>query len=172
MNAITPCLWYDGRAEEAANFYITVFSAGSGAQGDRPPSKILGVARYGEAGAEVSGPSQGSVMTVRFQREGREFMALNGGPAFTFSPAVSFMEDCNRQEEVDEFWDTLSEGGQPGGCGRLTDMYGVSWQIVPSALRELMQQHDPQPSERVMQALLQMNKLDIKGLQTAFDARA
>ncbi len=111
-------------------------------------------------------------MTVTFQLEGQEFMALNGGPLFTFSPAISFMVDCKTQEEVDELWDKLSEGGEPGRCGWLKDQYGVSWQIVPTVLGELMQHKDPQRSERVMQALLHMNKLDIKDLQKAFDARA
>lgn len=170
IHTITPCLWFDSRAEEAANFYVSVFSARGGAEKGKATSKILGVARYGEAGAKASGRPQGSVMTVRFLLEGKEFMALNGGPHFTFSPAVSFIVDCATQEEVDEMWKKLSEGGEPGQCGWLTDKFGVSWQIVPTLLGEMMQDKDPKKPERVMQALLQMGKLDIERLKQAFDA--
>lgn len=121
MQKITPCLWFDDKAEEAVNFYASVFNK----------SKIKDVTRYGEAGAKVAGRPKGTVMTVTFELEGQEFMALNGGPVFKFSPAISLMVHCETQEELDELWEKLSSGGEKGQCGWLTDKYGVSWQIVP-----------------------------------------
>ena len=139
------------------NFYTSIFKN----------SKVLSVSRYGEAGP---GP-QGSVMTAAFELAGQEFMALNGGPQFKFSEAISFVVNCETQEEVDEFWERLSEGGQKIQCGWLKDKYGVSWQIVPTALGEMMQSGDAARSQRVMQALLQMTKIDIEGLKKAYQQR-
>ncbi len=139
MKKITPCLWFDNQAEEAANFYISIFKK----------SKIMNIARYGEAGAKVSGKPEGTVMTVTFLLEGHEFMALNGGPEFKFSEAVSFVVNCRTQKEIDEFWKKLSEGGEEGPCGWLKDRYGVSWQIVPIVLGELLQDKDTRKSEKV-----------------------
>ncbi len=164
MPKITPCLWFDNQAEEAANFYVSVFSGRGGKN-----SKILHVARYGEAGAQASGRPKGSVMTVIFQLEGQDFMGLNGGPIFKFSEAVSFMVNCQTQEEVDYFWEKLSQGGEEGPCGWLKDKYGLSWQIVPTALGEMVQDKDPKKSERVMQAMLQMKKLEIEKLKLAYE---
>lgn len=157
MQKITPFLWFDNQAEEAVNFYISIFKN----------SKITNVARYGDDGAKASGRPKGTVMTIAFQIDGQEFVALNGGPVFTFSPAISFVVNCDRQEEVDRLWDKLSAGGEQQQCGWLTDKYGVSWQIVPTVLGELMSDPDPAKSERVMQAMLQMNKLDIAALRRA-----
>ncbi len=159
MQKITPFLWFDDQAEEAVNFYITILKN----------SKILNVARYGEAGAEVTGRPKGTVMTIVFQVEGQEFVALNGGPVFTFSPAISFVVNCETQEEVDRLWEKLSEGGEKGECGWLKDKYGVSWQIVPTILGELLQDKDAGKSERVMKAMLQMKKIDIKRLKQAYE---
>ena len=154
MQKFTPCLWFDGNAEEAVNFYTSIFKH----------SKIGGMARYGEGG-----PGQkGTVMTVTFQLDGQDFLALNGGPHFTFSPAISFIVNCETQQEVDELWEKLSAGGEKGQCGWLKDRFGVSWQIVPTVLGEMMQDKDPKRSERVMQALLQMGKLDIETLRRAY----
>jgi len=158
MQKIVPFLWFDDRAEEAAKFYTSIFKN----------SKMGAIARYGEAGAEASGRQKGTVMTVTFELEGQEFVALNGGPYFTFSPAISFVVNCETQEELDRLWEKLSEGGEPGQCGWLKDKYGVSWQIVPSILGEMMEDKDPKRSERVMQALLQMNKIDIEKLKQAY----
>ena len=160
MQKITPFLWFDTQAEEAVNYYVSIFRN----------SKIVNVARYGDDGAKVSGRPRGSVMTVAFQLDGQPFVALNGGPVFTFSPAISFVVDCRTQEEVDRLWDKLSAGGEQQQCGWLRDKYGVTWQIVPSVLGELMSDPDPAKSQRVMQAMLQMTKLDIKGLQQAAEA--
>jgi predicted 3-demethylubiquinone-9 3-methyltransferase (glyoxalase superfamily) len=157
MQPITPFLWFDDQAEEAANFYVSIFKN----------SRIGTVARYGEAGADVSGRDQGSVMTVTFQLNGHEFMALNGGPQFTFSPAISFMVSCETQQEVDELWDKLSAGGSEEQCGWLKDKFGVSWQIVPTVLGELMQDPDRDKAERVMRAMLQMKRLDVNALRQA-----
>jgi predicted 3-demethylubiquinone-9 3-methyltransferase (glyoxalase superfamily) len=154
MQKIAPFLWFDGKAEEAAEFYTSVFKN----------SKILHIARYGEAGP---GP-KGSVMMATFQIEGQEFMALNGGPQYTFSPAISFFVNCETQAEVDGLWDKLSAGGREGQCGWLQDKYGVSWQIVPKALMELMKDKDPVKSQRVFKAMLQMTKIDIEGLKRAY----
>ena len=157
MQKITPFLWYDGRAEEAANFYTSIFKN----------SKVLNVARYGDAGP---GP-KGSVMLVTFELEGQRFMALNGGPEYTFSPAISLFVDCETQAEVDELWEKLSAGGEKSRCGWLKDKYGVSWQIIPSALGELLNDPDPQKSKRVMQAMMQMTKIEIAGLKQAYAQR-
>ncbi len=157
MKKIIPCLWFDGRAEEAANFYVSLFE----------DSKILNVSRYGEAGAKASGQPEGSAMTVSFILRGQEYLALNSGPQFRFSEAVSFIVDCATQEEVDRYWRRLSEGGEEGQCGWLKDKFGLSWQIVPDALPELLQDADPERAERVMRAMISMKKLDIKTLQAA-----
>jgi predicted 3-demethylubiquinone-9 3-methyltransferase (glyoxalase superfamily) len=152
---ITSFLWFDGKAEEAATFYVSVFKN----------SKIVSVTRYGEAGP---GP-QGTVMSVIFQLSGQEFFALNGGRQFTFSPAISFFVNCETQDEVDELWEKLSEGGAKNRCGWLTDKYGLSWQVIPSVLGELLQDEDAEKSNRVMQAMLQMDKINIEALQRAYD---
>jgi predicted 3-demethylubiquinone-9 3-methyltransferase (glyoxalase superfamily) len=159
MQKITPCLWFDNQAEEAVNFYISIFKN----------SKIGKVARYGEAGAEVSGRPKGTVMTVTFELDGQKFMALNGGPIFKFTEAISLIVNCKTQKELDELWEKLSEGGEKSVCGWLKDKYGLSWQIVPTALGEMMKDADPAKSERVMKALLQMTKLDIKTLKQAYE---
>jgi predicted 3-demethylubiquinone-9 3-methyltransferase (glyoxalase superfamily) len=161
MNTITPCLWFDDQAEAAANFYVSVFKN----------SKIGHIARYGEEGAKVSRRPKGAVMTVTYELNGQEFMALNGGPVFQFSQAISFIVPCKTQKEVDELWDKLSRGGETQPCGWLKDKYGVSWQIVPSVLGEMMQDKDAEKSERVMKALLTMGKLDIHTLQQAYESR-
>jgi predicted 3-demethylubiquinone-9 3-methyltransferase (glyoxalase superfamily) len=154
LQKITPFLWFDGKAEEAANFYVSVFKN----------SKIGNVTRYGDAGP---GP-KGTVMLVTFQIEGEEFIALNGGPQYTFSPAISFFVNCVTQKEVDDLWEKLSAGGEQLQCAWLRDKYGVSWQIVPTALLELMQDKDPVKSQRVFKAMLQMKKIDIEGLKRAY----
>ncbi len=159
MQKITPCLWFDDQAEEAVKFYVSIF----------PNSKIETVTRYGPAGAEAAGRPERTVMTILFQLAGQEFMALNGGPVFTFSPAISFMVDCKTQEEVDTLWEKLSEGGQVQQCGWLQDRYGVSWQIVPTVLGGMLQDQDTEKSERVMKAMLQMKKIDIHGLEQAYE---
>ncbi|MEK6302372.1 MAG: VOC family protein [Acidobacteriota bacterium] len=155
MQKITPFLWFDNNAEEAVNFYISIFK----------DSKVLSVARYGEAGP---GPA-GSVLTVAFQLNGQEFIALNGGPHFKFTEAISFSVDCKTQEEVDEFWEKLSEGGEESQCGWLKDKYGLSWQVTPSILAEMLQDKDPEKAKRVMEAMLKMVKIDIKKLKQAYD---
>lgn len=157
MQKITPFLWFDDRAEEAANFYTSIFKN----------SKIGKVAHYGEEGAKASGRPKGTVMTVVFQIEGQEFVALNGGPQFTFTPAISFVVDCHTQEEVDALWEKLSDGGKENRCGWLQDKFGVSWQIVPTALGEMLQGKDAAKSSRVMKAMLQMNKIDVARLKEA-----
>jgi predicted 3-demethylubiquinone-9 3-methyltransferase (glyoxalase superfamily) len=153
---VYPCLWFDGKAEEAANFYVSVFEN----------SKILHVARYGEAGPRPAG----TVMTVSFSLDGQEFVALNGGPEFTFNEAISFQIDCADQAEVDHFWTTLSEGGEEGPCGWLKDRFGVSWQVVPRALTELLSDPDQGRAQRAMAAMLGMRKIDIAELHRAADA--
>lgn len=158
MQKITPFLWFDDKAEEAAKLYVSVFGN----------SRIVNVARYGEAGAEAAGRRRGTVMTVEFELDGQKFVALNGGPQFTLSPAISFVVNCETQAEVDWFWEKLSEGGQEVQCGWLTDKYGVSWQIVPVVAVEMLNDPDPAKSERVMRALLQMKKLDIARLEKAY----
>jgi predicted 3-demethylubiquinone-9 3-methyltransferase (glyoxalase superfamily) len=161
MQKITPFLWFDDKAEDAVNFYAGIFKN----------SRIVKVARYGEAGAKVSGRPKGAVMTIEFELDGQKFTALNGGPVFKFSPAISFVADCKTQEEVDRLWEKLSDGGEKGQCGWLTDKYGLSWQIVPTALGEMMSDTDAAKSERVMKAMLQMKKLDIKALKQAYEQR-
>jgi predicted 3-demethylubiquinone-9 3-methyltransferase (glyoxalase superfamily) len=151
MQKIVPFLWFDGNAEEAAKFYVSIFKN----------SKMGTIRRYGEAGP---GP-KGSVMSAEFQLEGQNFIALNGGPQFTFTPAISFFVNCETQQEVDELWEKLSAGGRPDRCGWLQDKFGLSWQIIPTALGKLMGDPDPRKSGRVMKAMLQMNKIDIKGLE-------
>ncbi|HKQ18102.1 MAG TPA: VOC family protein [Candidatus Eisenbacteria bacterium] len=153
MQKITPFLWFNNQAEEAMNFYLSVFKN----------SKKVNISRYGDAGP---GP-KGSVMVAKFQIEGQEFIALNGGPEFRFTPAVSFVVNCKNQDEVDEFWEKLSAGGEKSQCGWLTDKYGLSWQITPTILGELMDDKDPEKSNRVMKAMLQMGKLDIATLKRA-----
>jgi predicted 3-demethylubiquinone-9 3-methyltransferase (glyoxalase superfamily) len=160
MQKIIPHLWFDSQAEEAVRFYTSIFKR----------SKITNVMRYGEAGSKVAGRPKGSVMTVAFQIEGQEFIALNGGPVFTFSPAISLFVKCKTQAEVDELWSKLTAGGEIQPCGWLKDKYGVSWQIVPMVLGEMLQDKDTERSERVMQAMLQMKKLDIETLQHAYGA--
>jgi predicted 3-demethylubiquinone-9 3-methyltransferase (glyoxalase superfamily) len=157
MQKITPFLWFNNEAEEAADFYTSIFKN----------SKVLQVARYGESGSQAAGQVKGSVMTVAFQIEGQNFTAINGGPVFKFTEAVSFVVNCETQEEIDYYWEKLSEGGDPRSqqCGWLKDKYGLSWQIVPAVLGELMS--DASRSERVMKALLQMKKPDIETLQKA-----
>ena len=159
MQKISPCLWFDNQAEEAVNFYVSIFKN----------TRIGNITRYGEEGAKVSGRPKGSVMTLTFQLDGQEFMALNGGPHFTFTEAVSFIIHCASQEEVDELWEKLSEGGEKGQCGWLKDKYGLSWQIVPTVLSEMMQSHDHEKTNRVMSALIHMKKLDIKRLHEAYE---
>jgi len=160
MPTFTPFLWFDHQAEEAANFYLAVFKN----------SRIINVARYGDAGAQASGRPKGSVMTVAFELDGQPFVALNGGPVFTLSPATSFVVNCKTQQEVDDLWAKLGAGGEPGQCGWLTDRYGVTWQIVPTIVGELMSDPDAGKAQRVMQALLQMTKIDIDGLKKAAGA--
>lgn len=160
MQKITPFLWFDNKAEEAANFYVSVFSAAGGKN-----SKVMGVTRYGEEGP---GP-KGTVMIVSFQLNGQEFIALNGGPLFKFTEAISFVVNCETQKEIDELWEKLSEGGEKIECGWLKDKYGVSWQIVPTVLGKLMQDKDTKKSQRVIRAVLQMKKIDIETLQQAYD---
>jgi len=159
MQKITPCLWFDHQAEEAAKFYASIFKN----------SKIGDMTRYGEAGAEVSGRPKGSVMTVTFEIEGQEFVALNGGPHFTFSEAISLMVRCETQKEIDEMWEKLSKGGEKGQCGWLKDKYGLSWQIVSPVWDEMLRDKDVKKSERVMRAILQMTKPDIKTLKQAYE---
>lgn len=155
MQKITPFLWFDNKAEEATNFYVSVFKN----------SKVLGVTRYGEGGP---GP-KGTVMTTAFQLEGQEFYALNGGPHFSFTPAISLFVNCETQQEVDELWGKLVEGGEPQPCGWLKDRYGLSWQIVPTALGKMLSDPDPAKSQRVMKAMLQMSKIDIAALKRAYE---
>ena len=155
MQKITPFLWFDDKAEEAMNFYVSIFKN----------SKVVRVSRYGDAGP---GP-KGSVMSATFQLEGQEFFALNGGPQFSFTPAISFFVNCETQQEVDELWEKLSAGGKKERCGWLKDKYGLSWQIIPSVLGKLLQDKNAAKSQSVMKAMLQMDKMDIKRLQQAYD---
>ena len=157
MQKITPFLWFDNQAEEAMNFYTSIFKH----------SKILNVSRYGDTGPGV----EGSVMTATFQLNGQEFMVLNGGPTFKFNEAISFLVKCETQEEVDYFWEKLSEGGEEVQCGWLKDKYGISWQIVPTILGELLQDKDAEKARRVMEAMLKMVKIDIAGLKQAYEQR-
>jgi len=155
MQKITPFLWFDGKAEEAMNFYVSVFKN----------SKVGRVTRYGEAGP---GP-KGTVMSATFELEGQEFYALNGGPQYKFTPAISFFVNCETQQEVDELWAKLSAGGREDRCGWLQDKYGLSWQIIPTILGKMLGDKDPAKAKRVMEAMLQMSKIDIKRLQQAYD---
>jgi predicted 3-demethylubiquinone-9 3-methyltransferase (glyoxalase superfamily) len=155
MQKITPFLWYDGSAEEAMNFYVSVFKN----------SKVVNVRRYGKAGPG----KEGSVMTGTFQVEGQEFFVLNGGPQYKFTPAISLFVNCETQKEVDELWEKLSAGGRKDRCGWLQDKYGLSWQIVPSVLGRLLGDKNPKKANSVMQAMLQMDKIDIKKLKQAYD---
>ena len=159
MKTMTPCLWFDGQAEEAARFYVSIFA----------DAKLGCVARYGEAAAQASGRPLGSVMTVMFTLEGRDFLALNGGPAYRFTPAISFMVGCETQAELDELWEQLSRGGELMDCGWLTDKYGVTWQIIPRALERMLQDPDAARVDRVMQALIRMKKLDLETLNQAYE---
>jgi predicted 3-demethylubiquinone-9 3-methyltransferase (glyoxalase superfamily) len=160
MSKITPCLWFDHQAEEAARFYTGVFKL----------SKIVSISRYGEAGREVHGQPAGKVLTVAFELDGQPFTALNGGPQFKFNEAVSLQVPCKSQEEVDYYWDKLSAGGDPKAqqCGWLKDRYGLSWQVFPSALVDMLQDKDRTKADRVMQAMLQMKKMDLGGLERAY----
>ena len=154
-NKITPSLWFNGNAEEAVNFYVSLFKN----------SKIVGLARYGEAGPG----EKGTVMTLDFELAGQSFLAINAGPEFTFTPAISFMVNCETQQEVDELWEKLTDGGAEDQCGWLRDKYGLSWQIVPTILGDLMQDKDPVKAQRVTEAMFRMKKLDIKTLQAAYE---
>jgi len=155
MQKITPFLWFDNHAEEAMNFYVSVFKN----------SRIVRVTRYGDAGP---GP-KGTVMSATFELEGQEFFALNGGPQFQFTPAISFFVNCETQQEVDELWEKLSAGGKKERCGWLKDKYGLSWQIIPKALGRMLGDKDPEKSKRVMQAMLQMSKIEVEGLKKAYE---
>jgi predicted 3-demethylubiquinone-9 3-methyltransferase (glyoxalase superfamily) len=158
VQKITPFLWFDNRAEEAMNFYVSIFKN----------SKVLGVTRYGEAGP---GP-MGTVMTAKFQLEGQEFVALNGGPHFKLTEAISFVVNCETQKEVDEYWEKLlADGGKAQQCGWLKDKFGLSWQIVPTVLVEMFQNKDASKADRVMKALMEMDKLEIKKLKEAYDGK-
>lgn len=155
MQKISPFLWFDGKAEEAMNFYMSVFK----------DAKIGNVSRYGDAGP---GP-KGAVMSATFQLHGQDFIALNGGPQFSFTPAISFFVNCENQEEVDEFWARFSEGGEPQRCGWIKDKFGLSWQIIPTALGRMLQDKDPQKAQRVMQAMMKMVKIDVALLTQAYE---
>ena len=158
MQKIVPFLWFDGQADEAVNFYTSIFSN----------AKINSVTRYGDAGP---GP-KGTIMSATFELDGQEFYALNGGPMFKFSPAISFFVKCETQEEVDYYWSKLAAGGQTNQCGWLQDKFGVSWQVVPTLLGKLLGDKDAAKANRVMQAMLKMTKLDVAGLQRAYDGQA
>jgi predicted 3-demethylubiquinone-9 3-methyltransferase (glyoxalase superfamily) len=155
MQKITPFLWFNDQAEEAMNFYTSIFKN----------AKVGTVSRFGEGG----NGQPGKVMTASFELEGLEFVALNGGPEYSFTPAISFFVHCETQAEVDEFWEKLSAGGEKGPCGWLKDKFGMSWQIVPDILMELMGDPDPEKASRVTQAMLQMSKIDIAGLKRAYE---
>jgi len=155
MQQITPFLWFDNNAEEAVNFYVSIFKN----------SRVVNMSRWADGGP---GP-KGGVMSATFELNGQEFMALNGGPTFEFSPAISFFVKCETQQEVDEYWEKLSAGGTKERCGWLKDKYGVSWQIIPNAVGKFLQEKDPTKSKRVMNAMMQMDKIDIQGLQRAYE---
>ena len=158
---ITPFLWFDDQAEEAVKFYVSIFK----------DSKIAATTRYDEEGAKAAGRPVGSVMTIAFELAGQEFTALNGGPHFKFTEAISFVVKCETQQDVDYFWSKLAAGGQEVQCGWLKDRYGLSWQVVPEVLLEMIQDKDPEKSKRAMAAMLKMRKLDIAALQQAYDGR-
>lgn len=157
IQKITPFLWFDDSAEEAVNFYTSIFKN----------SKIESITRHGDAGPRP----KGSVMTVEFQLEGQAFVALNGGPEYKFTPAISFYVNCETQQEIDELWEKLTAGGEEVACGWLNDRYGVSWQIVPGVLIEMMQDKDPEKARRVTEAMFQMKKINIKALQEAYEQK-
>jgi predicted 3-demethylubiquinone-9 3-methyltransferase (glyoxalase superfamily) len=163
MQKISPCLWFDDKAEEAAKFYVSVFKG----------SKIGDITRYGKEGYEIHGREAGTVMTVEFEIEGQKFLALNGGPIFKFNEAISFQVHCETQEEVDYYWEKLSEGGDKKAqqCGWLKDKYGLSWQIVPTILPKMLKDKETKKSQRVMKAMLQMHKLDIQTLIKAYEEK-
>ena len=158
---ITPFLWFDSQAEEAANFYVSTFQE----------SRIGGITRYDEEGSKAAGRPKGSVMTVEFELDGQKFIALNGGPHFKFTEAISLFVSCENQKEVDYFWEKLSAGGQEVECGWLKDRFGLSWQVVPTALLEMLQDKDPEKSKRTMAAMLKMKKLDVDALKKAYEGR-
>jgi predicted 3-demethylubiquinone-9 3-methyltransferase (glyoxalase superfamily) len=160
IQRITPCLWFDDQAEEAAAFYTSIF----------PNSRVVAISRYGEAGREIHGRPAGTVMTVAFELDGQRFTALNGGPVFTFNEAISLQVHCETQAEVDHYWEKLSAGGDPGAqqCGWLKDRYGASWQVVPAVLPEMLADPESEGSQRAMEAMLEMKKLDIATLERAF----
>jgi predicted 3-demethylubiquinone-9 3-methyltransferase (glyoxalase superfamily) len=160
VSPITPCLWFDSEAEEAARFYTGIFRN----------SKITGISRYGEAGKEVHGQPAGKVLTVAFELDGRPFTALNGGPQFKFNEAVSFQIPCRNQEEIDYYWDKLTAGGDARAqqCGWLKDRYGLSWQVFPAAVMDMLQDQDRKKADRVMQAIMEMRKMDLKALERAY----
>ena len=158
IQKVTPFLWFESKAEEAVKFYTSIFKN----------SKILGITHYDEAGSKASGRPKGSVMAVAFQIEGQNFTALNGGPVFKFSPAVSFVVNCKNQEEIDHFWSRLSKGGKPNQCGWLEDKYGVTWQIVPTVLVKMLQDKDKKRVSRVTEAFLKMKKFDIATLKRTY----
>lgn len=161
MQTITPCLWFDDKAEEAAKFYVSIFKN----------AKVKSITRYGEAGARASGRPKGSVMTVTFDIAGQEFVALNGGPLFKFTEAISLMVKCETQQEIDDMWKKLSAGGEEGPCGWLKDKYGLSWQIVAPGMDKMLSDKDAAKSERVMEAVLKMGKIDLTRLKQAYEQR-
>ncbi|WHZ24698.1 MAG: 3-demethylubiquinone-9 3-methyltransferase [Nitrospira sp.] len=161
MQKIAPCLWFDDQAEEAAKFYVSIFKN----------SKVKSITRYGEAGAQAARRPKGSVMTVTFEIEGQEFVALNGGPLFKFTEAISLMVQCETQQEIDDMWKRLSAGGEEGPCGWLKDKYGLSWQIVTPGIDEMLNDKDADKSERVMAAVLTMGKIDVARLTQAYEQR-
>ncbi len=159
---MTPCLWFDTQAEEAAEFYVSVFEN----------SRITNLNRYPDAGREIHGKDAGSVMVVEFEIDGQSFVALNGGPQFKFDEAISFQIHCESQDEIDYYWSKLSEGGCEGPCGWLKDKFGLSWQVVPTVLTKMLMDSDPAKTERVMNAFLQMKKFDIEALKRAYEVQA
>ena len=159
LRKITPCLWFDGQAEDAAKHYVSIFKN----------SKIGKISRYSDEGTDIHGRAPGSVMVVEFELEGQKFIGLNGGPQFTFSEAISFMIDCETQDEVDYFWEKLGEGGRVVACGWLKDKFGLFWQVVPSVLPRMLSDGDPEQTARVTKAFMQMTKFDIAELQRAYD---
>jgi predicted 3-demethylubiquinone-9 3-methyltransferase (glyoxalase superfamily) len=161
VQRISPCLWFDDQALEAAQFYVSIFH----------DSQLGPITRYGDAGARVSGRPKGSVMTVEFVLAGQAFLALNGGPLFQFTEAISLMVKCGTQQEIDEMWDKLSAGGEPGPCGWLKDRYGLSWQIVSPLWDDMLRDPDSARSERVMEAILRMTKPDLRAIQEAYEGR-
>jgi predicted 3-demethylubiquinone-9 3-methyltransferase (glyoxalase superfamily) len=161
VQKIYQCLWFDNQADEAANFYVSIFKN----------SKIGNVTHYGLSASKASGQPEGSVMTVEFELDGQRYMALNAGPAFKFNPAISMVVNCETQEEIDHFWKELSNGGKIVECGWLTDKYGISWQIVPAVLEEMRRDKDPAKNDRVMAQVVKMKKLEIEPLQRAFNGQ-